>query len=276
MKKYVFLFVLAITLFSCSSDDTSSILVNPELLQRVDFYPNTANETRWNFNDSGILDHITKADGTLIEKFIYDSNNNVIRDTKYNNGSIVADYVVTYNSSNIITTINGQAYNYIYSAAGFRYFYSNATENFNCEINNDLLLTEYTYSNSVSPEKKYEAVYTNSNMISFQRTTNGSVDLVRNYSFLNVINGNPLRNACLGVLKLKSLTDPEFFKDGIFSRSVLSSLSFESGNSAHYNFGLLINSHNYLSQHDIEVYDGDTFVEYINYSKYYYQGDDLP
>jgi hypothetical protein len=276
MKKIIFLFVLAATLFSCSSDDSKPV-GNSNLLKRVDFYPNKPNETRWNFNISGLLDNITKPDGTLVEKFVYDSNNNVIRDTKYNNGSIVADYVVTYDSANIITTINGQAYNYIYSAAGFRYFYSNATENFNCEINNEMLLTEYTFSNTVSPEKKYEAVYNNSNMISFQRTNNGTVDLVRNYSFgPDTGNGNPLRNACLGVMKLKSLTEPEFFMDGIFSKSVVLTLSFGAENSIHYNYGLLTNATNHLSQHDIEVFDGDTFVEYINYSKYYYQGDDLP
>ena len=276
MKKIISLFVLAITLFSCSSDDNSSV-GNSSLLKRVDFYPNKPNESRWNFNNSGLLDNITKPDGTLVEKFVYDSNNNVIKDTKYNNGSIVADYIVTYDSANIITSINGVAYDYVYSAAGFRYSYSNATENFSCEINNEMLLTEYTYSNTVSPEKKYKAVYSNNNMISFQRTNNGTVDLVRNYSFgSDTGNGNPLRNACLGVMKLKSLTEPEFFMDGIFSKSVVLALSFGAGNSIHYNYGLLTNSANYLSQHDIEVFDGDTFVEYINYSKYYYQGDDLP
>lgn len=272
MKKIIFLFVLATTLFSCSSDDSSSV-GNPNLLKRVDFYPNKPNETRWNFNNSGLLDNITKPDGTIVEKFVYDSNNNVIKDTKYNNGSIVADYVVTYDSANIITSINGVAYDYVYSAAGSRYSYANATENFSCEINNDMLLTNYNYTNS-GIEKKYETVYTNGNMISFQRTNDGTLDLVRNYSFGSNLD-NPLQIACLGVMKLKSLTDPEFFMDGIFSQSVVSSSSFE-GSTTHYNYGLLINSNNHLLQHDIEVYDGDTFVEYINYSKYYYQGDVTP
>ena len=49
MKKIIFLFVLAITLFSCSSDD-SSFSVNPNLLQRVAFYPGQPQENRWNFN----------------------------------------------------------------------------------------------------------------------------------------------------------------------------------------------------------------------------------
>lgn len=139
MKKFLILFVLVTTLFSCSSDENSSV-VNSSLLKRVDFYPNKPNESRWNFNNSGLLDNITKPDGTLVEKFIYDSNNNVIKDTKYNNGSIVADYVVTYDSANIITSINGVSYDYVYSATGFRYSYTNATENFSCEINNDMLL----------------------------------------------------------------------------------------------------------------------------------------
>ena len=276
MRKIITLFVIATTLFSCSIDDSSSV-VNSSLLKRVDFYPNKPNESRWNFNNFGLLDNITKPDGTLVEKFVYDSNNNVIKDTKYNNGSIVVDYVVAYDSANIITSINGVAYDYVNSAAGFRYSYANATDNFSCEINNDMLLTKYTYSNTVAPEKKYEAVYSNNNMISFERTNNGTVDLVRNYSFGSEAgNGNPLRTACLGVMKLKSLTEPEFFMEGIFSKSVVLALSFGTGNSIHYNYGLLNNSANHLSQHDIEVFDGDTFVEYINYSKYYYQGDILP
>lgn len=275
MKKVIFLFALTAILFSCNSDDNSAI-GNPNLLKRVDFYPNKPNEVRWNFNISGLLDNITKPDGTLVEKFVYDSNNNVIKDTKYNNGSIVADYVVTYNSANIITSINGVAYDYVYSAAGFRYSFTTATENFSCEINNDMLLTNYRYNIS-GVEKKYDAIYSNNNMTSFQRTNNATVDLVRNYSFgPDAGNGNPLRTACLGVMKLKSLTEPEFFMDGIFSKSVVLSSNFGAGNSIRYNYGLLTNSHNHLSQHDIEVFDGDTFVEYINYSKYYYQGDTLP
>jgi hypothetical protein len=62
---------------------------------------------------------------------------------------------------------------------------------------------------------------------------------------------------------------------GIFSKSIVLSSSF-GGSTMHYNYGLLINSNNNISQHDIEVFNGDTFVEYINYSKYYYQGDTLP
>ena len=120
MKKIISLFVLAATLFSCSSDKNSSA-GNSSLLKRVDFYPNKPNESHWNFNNLGLLDNITKQDGTLVEKFVYDSNNNVIKDTKYNNGSVVADYNVTYDSANIITSINCVAYDYVYSAAGFRY-----------------------------------------------------------------------------------------------------------------------------------------------------------
>ena len=62
----------------------------------------------------------------------------------------------------------------------------------------------------------------------------------------------------------------------IFSNSIVLALNFGANNTFHYNYGLLTNSDNHLSQHDIEVFDGTTFVEYINYSKYYYQGDVLP
>ena len=130
MKKNIFLFVLTITLFSCSSDDSSSS-VNPNLLQRVDFYPGQPQENRWNFNSAGLLTSITDANSDLIETFVYDSNNNVVQDIKYSAGSPTENYLITYDSSNKITNINSRSYNY--SASDNRYYYTAGNETFSCD-----------------------------------------------------------------------------------------------------------------------------------------------
>ena len=59
MKNIFSILFIAITLFSCSDDNTSST-VNPNLLQRVDFYPGTTFEERWLFNADGLLYQIKR------------------------------------------------------------------------------------------------------------------------------------------------------------------------------------------------------------------------
>ena len=127
MKKIFTLFVLTTTLFSCSSDDSSST-VNPNLLQRVDFYPGTTSEKRWNFNAEGLLTSITNSDNEILELFVYDTNNNVIQNTKYSSGSPTENYLITYDSNNKITNINGKNYNY--SGSENRYYYTIGNETF--------------------------------------------------------------------------------------------------------------------------------------------------
>ena len=93
MNKLIILFVLATTLLSCSSDDSNT---NPDLvLQKVVFYDNSPNEKHWIINNN-LLTTITLADGTVVEEFIYDAQNRVIKDTKYTNGVISETNIITY------------------------------------------------------------------------------------------------------------------------------------------------------------------------------------
>src|SRR6478672_11329100 len=99
MKKIILLFVFAATLFSCSNNEDSVIPSTD--LQKVVFYGGSQNERVWNINNY-LLTDITLADGTLAEKFIYDSNNRVISDIKYSGGVISETTTISYNTDNTI------------------------------------------------------------------------------------------------------------------------------------------------------------------------------
>ena len=277
MKKIIFLFILTITLFSCSSDDSSSTS-NPNLLQRVDFYPGTTFETRWKFNDDGLLTSITDANSNLIETFVYDSNSNVIQDTKYSSGSPTDNYLITYDSSNKITDINGKHYNY--SASDNRYYYTAGNETFSCELNAEGLATHYSDffdfpDEGDDLETDFFFQYENGNMLSMSAYGTSFGDLIQvNFNYGTVT--NPLKNAALPVFRIKSLLDPNFFNTGICSNNVKETQTYAPGDPESHSFGILFypsNKIELLTQEDfyIGVYESSLANSY-----YYYQGDVIP
>jgi hypothetical protein len=113
MKKLLTLFVSAI-LFSCNSDDASenTQTTDPTLLQKVIFAPGTVVERHWTFYENGLLKEIAKPDGTVLQTFTYDANNNLLA---------TAGHTFTYDAGNIITTVDGYPVAYGYDAAGGKY-----------------------------------------------------------------------------------------------------------------------------------------------------------
>ena len=211
MKKFCFLFSCIIICISCSND-SSRVAVNPNLLQRVAFHPGTTFERRWNFNSEGLLTNITNSAGELVELFVYDSNNNVIQDVKYDSGSPTENYLITYDSSNKITTINGKHYNY--SASDNRYYYTAGNESFSCELNTDGLATHYSdffdfpgEGDDIQTEFTFQ--YESGNLLSMSGFGSSMSDVIINFTYGNSV--NPLKNATLPVFRIKSLIDPNFF-----------------------------------------------------------------
>lgn len=97
MKNIISLFVIIIVLVSCNNDDsTNSTVINPNLLQRVDFFSGTNYEKRWCFNSNGFLEEIKDANGILLEKFVYNSNNQVIQNLIYENGIVSQTLNISY------------------------------------------------------------------------------------------------------------------------------------------------------------------------------------
>lgn len=276
MKKFISILVLATTFLSCSNDD-NNVSINTNLLKRVDFYPNTANERQWNFNSDGLLTTITDVDGNLIEKFVYDSNNNVIQDIKYSSGLATENYVITYNSSNKITSINTKSYNY--SASENRYFYSGGNETFSCTLNADGLATHYSEffdfpeeGNDIQTDYTFQ--YENGNLISMKGFGSSMSDLEVNFNFGTIV--NPLKNATLAVFKLKSILDPEFFSTGISSHNVKEVQSYAALNPATYSFGMLFYPNNKIELLTQENFSNGVFQSSVTNSYYYYQGDVIP
>lgn len=267
MKIFFLLFFTIISLISCDNDNDASNNSNGNLLEKVVFYPESDMEMHWLFNSDGLLYKITKADGTLLEEFIYDVNNNVIKDIILYN-TTYRTYIIQYNTNNIITKINDINYNY--NSSSNNYYYSKDLREFNCSLNADMLVTDFSYIDEVNNiSLSFTLEYNNGNMSLFTYALNGKINTSRNFAYNSTI--NPLLKATLPVLKLKSLTDPSFFKDGISSQSVIQSMYFGNENPLHYNFGMLVYPNNALEQLDIEVYNENIFEKIYTYAKFYYQ-----
>ena len=274
MKK-LFLILTAISLFSCSeSQDTVS--ANPNLLQKVVFFVGQSNEVHWYFNSNGLLSEIKSPDGTLLEKFDYDFNNNVIKDTKYGNGAGV--YEITYNSNNLITSINGQNCSFDNSTRTYSFALDISPVgegNGTCMVNDDKLAINSTFVNSISHEFVTEIGYQNGNMVAYDYTVNngpGSEHRMFNHGGIS----NPLKDAALPVFRLKSLIDPSFFIEGISSVTMVENVTFGNANPYYFNYGFLIHDDGRPEQQDREIYNGSELEFFYTFAQYYYQGQILP
>lgn len=271
MRKFIPLFVLAATLLSCNSEDTNTT-PNTGLLQRVDFYPGTAYERHWNFNSEGLLSSITSSNNELVESFVYDSNNNVIQDIKYHLGTPTETYLITYDSNNKITNINSKSYNY--SAADNRYYYSDGNETFSCELNADGLATHYSDFFDYPDDgddivADYTFQYVNGNMIGMFGFGTGLSEIELHFTYGAI--SNPLKNASLAVLKLKSLIEPQFFNTGISSNAVKETQSYASGDPETHSFGILIYPSNNIELLSQENYYSGVYQSTNTNSYYHYQ-----
>lgn len=274
MKKFCLLLSFVVISISCSSD-SSEVTLDPNLLQRVDFYPGTSFEKRWLFNPDGLLYEITKADGTLIEEFIYDADNNVTQNIKYENGLPTENYLITYNSSNKITDINGKQYNY--SASQNRYYYTIGFDDYSCSLNSDFLVTEshLIYDDTVDVyNTDYYCDYTLSNMNSYRSYSWSSSEIDITYEFDNKI--NPLKNALLPVFRFKSLIDTVFFNGSLSSINNIISQAYFSVDPESHTYDYIYNSINLPLTQTRNDYSNGVFEGSLVSANYYYQGDVLP
>ena len=276
IKKILLGFILSTMLFSCNSED-SATTINPDLLQRVDFYPGTSFETRWIFNSDGLLTDITKADGTPIEKFFYDTNDNVIQDIKYENGLPTENYLITFNSNNKIENINGKQY--IYSVSENRYYYTLGNETFSCNLNADGIATHYSdYFNFPDEgddiQTEFSFQYENGNLLNMSGFGSNMGEVEVNFNYGIII--NPLKIATLPVLRIKSILDPNFFNSGISSDNVKEHQSYAAGDPETHSFGMLFYPSNKIELLTQENFSNGVFESNLTNSYYYYQGNALP
>ena len=264
MKKIIFLFVLATTLLSCSDSDDS--IVTSSDLQKVVFYYNTPNERQWNI-ENDILTNITLADGTVVEEFVYDSHNRLIRDIKYSGGSITGTDIITYNTDNTINTINGLPYSYNAATRTYTYSYGSSFA-INCQVNSDFLVENFVRTGTDAGE--YHMTYTNGNMLSFEKSTSGTTDVIKNFHFDGTYGANPLFNAVIAVARVKSLTDPSFFID--CQPSTVMPNGFDKGTTDpyYYNYGMVLADRYY--QIGVEVLDdNNNYAGGYSFAAYYFE-----
>jgi hypothetical protein len=261
MKNIILLFIISTTLFSCSSSDENA----PEVIQKVVFYSNSANERQWHI-DNGLLTNITLADGTVVEEFVYDNLNRVVQDIKYTNGAVTETNSITYNDNSIITAINGLPYTF--NAASHTYAYSYGSNfTINCQVNSDQLAINFVRTGT-NPGV-YHMTYDNGNMTSFEKTSSG-IESLKNFHFDAGFGSNPIYDAILAVAKVKSLTDPNFFIDCQVSKNMAN--GFDGGSSVPYYFNYGIVPDTKLRQIGIEVLDSNNNpIDFYSFADYYYR-----
>lgn len=265
MKNIFALLIIASTLFSCSSSDDSPV-VTSKVLQKVVFYKNSASERQWIISNN-LLEEIHLADGTLAEDFIYDTQNRVVKDIIYNNGVVSRTIDITYNADGTIKTIDNLPYTYNAATRTYKYSYgSNFT--IDCEVNEDRLAVNFV-RNGFNPGE-YHMAYSNGNMTSFQKITNGTTEVTKNFNYSSTLINNPITDAVMDVARVKSLTDPSFFIDCHASKGLPVGFDKGSADTNYYNYGAVPGEMHY--QVGIEVLDSsNNFVEFYPFADYYYQ-----
>ncbi len=272
MKKIIFLFVLVTTFFSCSDSDDS--IVTSSDLQKVVFYYNTPNERQWNI-ENDLLTNITLADGTVVEEFVYDSQNRVISDIKYMGGVVSETNTITYNADNTIQSINGLPYTYNSSTRTYTYSYGSGFA-ISCQVNSDFLVENFVRTGTDAGE--YHMVYSSGDMTSFEKINSGSTEIIKNFHFDGLHGANPLHNAVLAVARIKSLTDPSFFIDSVASTRIAGGYDRGTSDPYYYSYGYSSSTTNNPTHNvkdfsiGIEVLDNSmNTVEVYSFADYIYQ-----
>lgn len=265
MKKIVAICLIALTLFSCSSDDNTP--ETAKTLHKIVYYQDSQNQRQWNFSN-GLLTTITYADGSLAEEFTYDALNRVIKDVKFANGIPTETNTIAYNADNTIKAVNSLPYTYNAATRTYAYSYgSNFT--IDCKVNEDMLAVDFVRT-GVNPGE-YHMTYDNGKMTSFEKRSNGTTNVLKNFDF-GTVNTTDLYNVVLAVAKVKSLTDPSFFIDCPASK--VNPEGFDKGPSDpfYYNYGVITNMDGSLMNVGIEVLDqNNNAVSFYSFADYYYQ-----
>lgn len=285
-KTLVALLVFAF-LFSCNSDGDSAPAnsIDPTLLQKVIFYPNSSNPTVYNFYENGLLKEIVRGSNT--KTFVYDGNNNLISLTS--TGTQQFTNIYTYDTSNFLTSVNGQPMVYSYGVGGGKYTrtyevpagedpndYPSRSE---YALNGDLLLTSHKMFYGL-PESEY---YMRPVIINYENGNIATIafndfDTEMNYEFNTSV--NPLRQALLPAAKAMVLldTEPATLGSGNFiSINNVEHQFFAPEDPESYGFSYTYNSNNLPVIKTMQFYDFDNPLGAPEeFAHYYYQGDELP
>jgi hypothetical protein len=267
MKNSLYLLLAVFALVSCSRDDSSAPTFGSGELEKVIFYRDSSTETQWIFENK-LLTKITLADGTLVEAFVYDNLNRLVQDKKYDNGTLTATDVITYNADHTIKTINNLPYTFDSATRTYTYTYG-SDFTINCEVNSDQLAVNFVRMGSNSSE--YHMTYAGGNMTSYTKLSDDSTSEVKNFYFDAGFGSNPIYEMILPVARVKSLTDPGFFTDCQVSKNLANGFDKGSSYPLHYNYGAVPDIEGKLFQIGVEVLDGNNNnVDFYSFTDYIY------
>ena len=197
-----------------------SIQTNAQLLQKIIFAPGTTDEIHYNFYENGLLKEKRKANGTLIQDFAYDANNNMILTHIAFPVSMTATYTFTYDANNHISNINSDNVGWPVNGVAIHFDTASSTYTNDPDItdsdtlysywkvNSELLLVQ-EWSNYLD-EIQYTKYGISANYHNGNTSFNYDSDMVMNFwEHTNV--SNPLRNASLPASRAMSLL---FFGNG--------------------------------------------------------------
>lgn len=279
MKKFYFLLIFVSVLTSCSSDSSDNpIGPNANLLQRVDFYPGLASERRWIFNSDGLLEKITKANGTVTQNFSYDDDNRLISSTIFFDGGTTETHTFSYNNNGFVTAVDGTAV--LFDASSGSYYTGELNQTYEMtKINNDkLLVSSKTAFMDEIEEGVFEEVvwqemmvgYTNSNISSY---SNG--DTCHSLTYDNKT--NPLKNATLAIGRAFSfISNSRWSTDYCISANNVLTHNYCSEDPESEVYHYSYNANNLPSEQTHDSYYFGTLEGTTISAKFYYQGDVLP
>lgn len=278
MKNFCLFFIAVFTLLSCSNDTTDQTTIDPNLLQRIDFFPGLTFERRWVFNTDGLLKEITKSDGTIVQDFIYDNNNRLINSTVFNDNGFNQTYTFTYDNNNFVNSVNGETVNY--NVGLDSYYVGNLSQNYRLtKINSDKLLVygKTSYQDFDENGNPFETIwneitvnYTNNNLMSYW--PNDSCNF-----FTYDSQTNPLRNAILPICRAFSFIENSRWVDGLYfspNNPLSHEYCSEDPESEVYNYTYNTDNLPLIQTRD-NYYQG-VYENTITSAKYYYQGDVIP
>jgi hypothetical protein len=281
MKKLLTLLLIIFSFLSCTNNDNETDSeVNPNLLQKVIFNQNTPSEKHWNFNENGLLSEITKEDGTLLQNFVYDTNERLSNSTIYNTNGTIENFSFTYNVNGSISSLNNVPLNFDTTLNA--YYFGDLNANYSVfKLNTEGLLTygKSVYLEDVGNGTSYP------NILS-EVYVNYADDNLKGYSFHNgSFNSfghdskrNPLRNATIAVFKAFAITqyNENWLNTFAISNNNVTKKNYPFEDFIREEYDYTFNSNDLPITATLNFYSQNTLDFSTLKTLYYYQGDVIP
>ncbi|RTY90939.1 hypothetical protein [Flavobacterium sp. GT3R68] len=279
MKKIVSIILLVLICLSCTNQETSSI--DPTKLVLVRFYPDSAYERNWIFNENGLLKDIKKQDGTVLEHFTYDANGNLLSNSIYSDGAATITHTFTYDNNGHVTSANGIPVSYDPAENAYIKNIVSGSENYTYtySLNAERLLIRQGYygvnQDGTEQGEWYVGNFTNGNLTGYYDGGAGDGD----YQYDTKI--NPFKTALLPIVRTifitKNYVGPANWSIGEYSSNnnvLLNGYDSEGPEDTVYEYEY--NTNNLPVKCISNNYYMGNLEGSGTHSLYYYQGDIIP